>query len=107
VERAAVPLPASAESIGIDVGWTHFATLSDGTSMETPRHYKTAQARFRRAPRKVARRKKGRHRRRKAVLLWQKAHHHVKNQRRDFHHKLSRQLVNGYGWMVQGGLMKF
>jgi hypothetical protein len=36
VKRAAVPLPASAESSGIDVGWTHFAALSDGTSMENP-----------------------------------------------------------------------
>jgi putative transposase len=97
VERRAVPLPASAESIGIDVGLTHFATLSDGTAIENPRPYKTAQARLRRAQRKVARRKKGSVRRRKAVLLLQKAHAHVKNQRRNFHHKLSRQLVNRYG----------
>lgn len=97
VEHVAVPLPASTESIGIDVGLTHFATLSDGTAIENPRHYKTAQARLRRAQSKVARREKGSHRRRKAVLLLQKAHNHVKNQRRDFHHKLSRQLVNRYG----------
>jgi putative transposase len=97
VERATVPLPASAESIGIDVGLTHFATLSDGTAIENPRHYKTAQARLRRAQRQVARRKKGSQRRRKAVLLLQQAHNHVKNQRGDFHHKLSRQLVNRYG----------
>jgi putative transposase len=97
VEQAAVPLPASTESIGIDVGLTHFATFSDGTTVDNPRHYKTAQAKLRRAQRKVARRKKGSHRRRKAVVLLQKAHVHVRNQRSDFHHKLSRQLVNRYG----------
>jgi putative transposase len=97
VERASAPLPASTESIGIDVGLTHFATFSDGTTVDNPRHHKTAQAKLRRAQRKVARRKKGSHRRRKAVILLQKAHAHVRNQRRDFHHKLSRQLVNRYG----------
>lgn len=97
VERAAIPLPASAESIGIDVGLMHFATLSDGTTIENPRHYKKAQAQLRRAQRKVARRKRGSYRRRKSVVLLQKAHNHVRNQRRDFQHKLSRQLVNRYG----------
>jgi putative transposase len=45
----------------------------------------------------VARRKKASHRRRKAVLLLQRVHAHIQNQRADFHHKVSRQIVNGYG----------
>ena len=48
--------------------------------------------------RKVARRKNKRsNRRRKAVRDLQRAHVHVRNQRRDFQHKVSRQLVNEYG----------
>jgi putative transposase len=91
------PLPPCSESIGIDVGLTTFATLSDGTEIENPRYFKTAQAKLRRAQRKVARRKKGSHRRRKAVQLLQRIHAHIKNQRADFHHKASRALVNNYG----------
>src|SRR4051794_36048308 len=97
VERESLPLPESTAKVGIDVGLNSFAVLSDGTEIRNPRHYRNAEARLRRCQRKVARRKKGSKRRRKAVLLLQRAHVHVGNQRRDFQHKLSRQLVNEYG----------
>ena len=100
VECEAKSLPANSESVGVDVGLSAFATLSDGTEVENPRHYRTAQAKLRRAQRKVARRKKGSHRRRKAVLLLQKTHAHVRNQRADFHHKISHWLVANYGTIV-------
>ncbi len=91
-------LPASETAIGIDVGLNSFAVLSDGREVQNPRHYRNAEARFRCAQRKVARRKnKKSNRRRKAVRLLQRAHAHVRNQRADFQHKLSRQLVNEYG----------
>jgi putative transposase len=97
VECDLSPLPESAETVGLDVGLEAFATLSDGTRIENPRYFKTAQARLRRAQRRVARRKKGSHRRRKAVRLLQRAHVHVRNQRRDFHHQIARMVVNRYG----------
>jgi putative transposase len=97
VEREPKPMPANPESVGVDVGLTAFATLSDGTEIPNPRYYRQAQTRLRRAQRRVARRKKGSHRRRKAVLLLQKAHAHVRNQRADFHHKISRWLVDNFG----------
>jgi putative transposase len=92
-----VPLPESTESVGIDVGLEAFATLSDGTIIENPRFYRTAQTQLRRAQRRVARRRKGSHRRRKAVQLLQRAHVHIANQRRDFHHQIARRLVNQFG----------
>jgi putative transposase len=91
------PLPESQESVGLDVGLEAFATLSDGTTIQNPRYFKTAQAQLRRAQRRVARRKKGSHRRRKAVRALQRVHVHIRNQRRDFHHQVARQLVNQYG----------
>jgi putative transposase len=98
VEREASPLPACAAEVGIDVGLSSFAVLSNGAEIPNPRHYRVAEARFRCAQRKVARRKNQRsNRRRKAVRLLQRAHAHVANQRRDFQHKLSRQLVNEHG----------
>lgn len=97
VECEAKPLPESSEAIGIDLGLLSFATLSDGQEVENPRYFKNAQAKLRRAQRKVARRKKGSHRRKKAVQVSQKLHAHVRNQRADFHHKISRTLVNCFG----------
>jgi putative transposase len=100
VELDASPLPDSAEAVGIDVGLESFATLSDGTTIANPRYFKTAQAKLRRAQRKVARRKKGSHRRRKAVQHLQRVHAHIRNQRRDFHHQVARQLVNRYSFIA-------
>jgi putative transposase len=91
------PLPESQASVGLDVGLEAFATLSDGTRIENPRYFTTAQAQLRRAQRRVARRKKGSHRRRKAVQALQRVHAHVRHQRHNFHHQVARQLVNQYG----------
>lgn len=98
VECEASPLPSTDRAIGIDVGLNSFAVLSSGEEIPNPRHYRKAEARLRCAQRKVARRKNKRsNRRRKAVRELQRAHTHVRNQRLDFQHKLSRQLVNEYG----------
>jgi putative transposase len=97
VETDATPLPESPEAVGLDVGLEAFATLSDGTRIENPRYFKTAQAQLRRAQRKVARRKRGSHRRQKAVQHLQRVHAHIRNQRRNFHHQVARTLVNQYG----------
>jgi putative transposase len=91
------PLPESHETVGLDVGLESFATLSDGTIIPNPRYFKTAQARLRRAQRRVARRKRGSHRRRNAVQALQRVHAHICNQCRDFHHQVARRLVNRYG----------
>src|SRR5215470_11428122 len=97
VECEPKPLPASAEKVGLDVGLTAFATLSDGTEIENPRYYKEAQAKLRRAQRKVARRKRGGNNRKKAVRDLQRAHAHVRNQRTDFAHKVARALITLFG----------
>ncbi|PKL78980.1 MAG: transposase [Candidatus Melainabacteria bacterium HGW-Melainabacteria-1] len=97
VIAATYRLKFTPKAVGIDVGLESFAVLSDGTVIANPRQYRKAQARLRRAQRKVARRKKGSHRRKKAVRELQAAHAHVRNQRQDFHHKLSHRLVQNYG----------
>ena len=91
------PLPPSDEAVGIDVGLTAFATLSDGSEIANPRHLRAAQRKLRIAQRRVAHRTLGSNGRRKAVRLLQRAHARVQHQRADFHHKTSRALVDRYG----------
>lgn len=91
------PLPETDAAVGIDVGLESFAVLSDGTTIQNPRWYRNAQAKLRRAQRRVARRKKGSQRRRHAVELLQKIHERAANQRKDFQHKLAHALVQKYG----------
>ena len=81
-------------AVGIDVGLNHFAALSNGDLVSNPRHYRKGEALLARRQQSLARKPKGSNGRLKARRLVAKAHEHVRNQRRDFHHKLSRRLVD-------------
>jgi putative transposase len=96
VEMIPAPDAVLYEDIGIDLGLTSFAVLSDGTVIDNPRPYRRAQAKLRIAQRRVARRKRGSKGRRKAVGILQRAHAHVRNTRRNFHHQTARWLVERY-----------
>jgi putative transposase len=93
----AEPLPANDKAVGLDVGLLSFVTRSDGPGIGNPRLFKRAQKRLRRVQRRVARREKFSKRWKKAVRLVAKIHRKVFNQRNDFQHKLSREIVNNHG----------
>jgi putative transposase len=90
--------PAAKESVGVDVGIESFATLSDDEAepIENPQYFRHAERDVKKAQRRVSRRVKGGKRRKKAVRQLQKKHLKVKRQRRDFHFKEARKLVNQY-----------
>lgn len=90
-------LKAGTGEVGIDVGLTHYATLSTGEEIPNPRYGKRALARLAEAQRVLARRRKGSHRRRKARIVVARQHEHVANQRRDHAFKVARRLVQRYG----------
>jgi putative transposase len=92
----AKPLPATGQSVGVDVGIKAFATLSNGDQIENPRYYECVQKKLRRAQRRLARRKRGSNRRRKAVLLLRKQHDKIRRTRLDFHHKVALDLVRRF-----------
>ncbi len=98
--EAPAPLPEVESEVGIDLGVTHFAALSDETFIESPRYLRQGQADLKRKQRKLARCKRGSHRRKKAVRLVAKAHRKIANQRRDFHHKEARKLVQQHQVIV-------
>ncbi|GHO79322.1 transposase [Ktedonobacter sp. SOSP1-85] len=93
-------LPTSYEDVGIDLGVTHFAALSNGEFLENPRHYRRAENKLKKLQESLSRKKRGSHRRAKAVKRVAKAHRKVRNQRADFAHKASRKLVNRYQVIV-------
>ena len=91
------PLPPLDTSVGIDVGITTFAALSDGTMVDNPRPYEAAQRSLATAQRRVSRRKRGSKRRRKAVELLAKQSARVQRVRLDFHHKTAHAIVQRFG----------
>src|SRR2546425_13176124 len=92
VEQEVVYHP-SEEAVGIDLGLLHFATFSDGSTIENPRHLRQAENKLKKLQEALARKKRGSKRRRKAAQRVGQAHRHIRNQRRDFHHRAGRKLV--------------
>ncbi|WP_367621989.1 RNA-guided endonuclease InsQ/TnpB family protein [Thermus scotoductus] len=98
-------LPSSDEVIGIDLGTNpHFLVTSEGEMVEAPRYFQKAQAKLATAQRSLARKKRGSNRRRQARRRVARLHRKIANQRKDFHHKLARRLVNRYGTIVHEDL---
>ncbi len=90
------PLPMSDEDVGIDLGVTHFAALSNGEFIDHPRYFRQGEKQLAKAQQDLSCKKRGSHRRKKAVQRVAKCHRKIANQRKDFHHKASRKLVNQY-----------
>jgi putative transposase len=87
------PTPPQGEPIGVDLGVTTLATLSDGRTMPNPKALRTALNKVRRAQRRLSRRKKGSKNRAKARRQLATAHYRVANIRRDALHKATATLV--------------
>ncbi|MFF9077125.1 RNA-guided endonuclease InsQ/TnpB family protein [Streptomyces sp. NPDC014872] len=86
-------LPEVTPEVGIDLGLTHFAILSDGTKIESPRFLRRAEKKLKREQRRLSRKAKGSGNRTKARTKVARAHARVADARREFHHQLSTRLI--------------
>lgn len=94
------PLPYNELAVGVDVGLVSFATLSNGMKIENPHFFRHDEKELAKVQRLLARAEKGtpeRAKRRKAV---QHVHQRIANRRKDFAHKVSRELVGSFGMIV-------
>lgn len=82
------------KAIGIDLGLTDFAVTSDGSKSANPRHLKKSERNLKRKQRQLSRRLKGSNNHNKARLKVAKVHSQIARVREDFHHQLSRKIVN-------------
>ncbi len=78
-------------AIGIDLGLTNFAVLSNGTEIANPKYLKQSEEKLKTIQSKYS---KGKSKNAKRQLS--NLHHKIANQRKDFQHKLSYNLVNTY-----------
>ncbi len=88
--------PKTGDTVGVDVGLENFATLSDGQVIENPRYLRKAENALKIQQRLVSKKRRGGANRKKAVRLLGKKHLKVQNQRRDFFHKTSLQLIREF-----------
>ena len=87
------PLPVAGPAVGIDLGLTHFAVLSDGRKIASPQFLRRAEKKLKRAQRNLSHKQNGSRNRDKARVKAARAHARVADARRDFHHQLSTALI--------------
>jgi putative transposase len=93
VQAVAAPLAPAETAVGIDLGLTSFAALSDGRKVDNPRWLRRRERALRRSQRNLAHKHKGSKNREKARRRVARLHARVADARRDFHHQLSTRLV--------------
>lgn len=86
-------LPPVDSEIGIDLGLTHFAVMSDGTKVPAPRFLRQAARKLKRLQQDLSRKQRGSQNRKKAVAKVARAHAQVADTRRDWQHKLSTAII--------------
>lgn len=86
-------LPESKNSVGIDLGITTFATLSNGKKIEAPKPLKKRIRKLRKLSKKLSRRTKGSKRYENQRKRLAKFHAQLADTRTDFLHKLSTQII--------------
>ena len=72
------------KKVGIDTGFKYLAVLSDGTKIENPRNFIQGQQRLAQAQRGKRR------------CLTARLHERISNRRKDYNHKVSKQIVQHY-----------
>lgn len=90
------PPEATGQQIGIDAGLLRLLTLSDETYFDNPRWLRKSLQKLRIKQRRLSRQKLGGNNWRKTAVKVAQLHEKVANQRRDFWHKTTRQLVNEF-----------
>ena len=98
--EVAVPVPVAISAVGIDMGVTRFATLSDGAFVAPLASFKRHEVRLARYQRRMARKVKGSRNWHKAKARVQRLHSRIANVRQDFLHKASSQIAAQHAMVV-------
>ncbi|TCK03418.1 IS200/IS605 family element RNA-guided endonuclease TnpB [Phorcysia thermohydrogeniphila] len=104
VDREIKPLPQTDKVVAIDLGITHFCTLSTGEKIENPKYLLKTEKRLKKLQRKLSRKVKGSNKYRKLQKRIAKLNEKIVNQRNDFLHKLSKRIIGDNQAVIVEGL---
>lgn len=79
---------------GFDLGLKDFAIFDSGEVIENPKYYRKTEYKIKKTQRVLSKCKKYSKNYKKVQLKLAKSHEKIKNQRKDFQHKVSRKIVN-------------
>lgn len=87
------PYEKTGAMVGLDMGLKEFAITSDGKKYENKKHSTKAARRLARLQRRLSRKPKDSKRREKARIAVARLHEHIANQRNDYLHKLTNEII--------------
>lgn len=93
-ERYFEQMQENDNEVGIDMGIAKLATFSNGKQLENPRHSNVLQKEMRRVSKKLARQEKYGKNWKKTKKILNRLHAKTGNQRKDYLHKLSTDIIN-------------
>ena len=96
-QEVSISLAPNDNQVGVDMGISFWASLSNGAQIENPRHTKKYEQQLRIESRKLARKVKGSSNRKKQRKVVAILHTKISNVRKDFQHKQSTLLINAFG----------
>lgn len=94
VDTENIKLPEVDNKIGVDLGIKELVITSNGEFFHNPKHFKKLEKKLAKAQRDLSRKQKGSSNRKKSKIKVAKIHERIANQRKDFLHKVSTQLIN-------------
>jgi putative transposase len=86
-------IPPTDSEVGIDLGLTAFAVLSDGTAIRSPKFLRRAERKLKRTQRSHSRKIKGSKNKERSRVRLARAHTRVASRRADFCNKFSTQII--------------
>jgi len=95
-EDIRIPEKNTNKTVGIDMGITHYLTLSNGLKVKNPRFFVSLQRKLKRFQRNFSKTKKGSKRREKLRIKIALLHKKITNCRKDFQHKLSNSIIKNF-----------
>ena len=87
------PLKKTGNAVGIDLGIKEFCATSDGETIPNPKYLKKSLDKLTKLQRELSRKPKDSSNRNKARIKVARLQEHIANQRKDFLHKLSTEIV--------------
>jgi len=90
-------LPISEEETGIDAGLKHFATMSNGETIENPRFFRQEETQLAKAQRNLSKAPTCSKERKEKKKVVARVYERIANKRENFAHQEARKIVNLYG----------
>lgn len=99
VEEDIQELPKNDNQVGVDLGISDLAILSDGIKFENPRFIKQSEKKLAREQRKMSKMKKESKNREKQRIKVARIYEKIINQRKNYLHNITSKLIKNYGFI--------